>query len=181
MGKNKVMSVALGSNKETEYKENLHRITRRLVGNVGLMFSNSDAESLGKYFDNYRRSDYARAGFVATETVELPEGPLMCGLEPMVHSMEPTVRGLGLPSLLQNGDTFSLPPPLSIEHKTLMPTMSSVPTKNQEWFLWSSPTQCAGRVSPSPRSRQRSWSAVDPFSLFSFLFFEMPVFPFPRK
>jgi len=78
------------------------------VGNVGLIFSNLEPKKLVSYFAGNRQRDYARAGFVATETIELPEGPLMCGVEPMVHSMEPTVRALGLPSQLKNG-LFSCP------------------------------------------------------------------------
>jgi len=27
-----------------------------------------------RYFEDFRKQDYARAGFIATETVELPEG-----------------------------------------------------------------------------------------------------------
>lgn len=76
---------------------------------MGLIFSNQEPKELAAYFENYRKNDYARAGFVATETIELPEGPLMCGVEPMVHSMEPTVRALGLPSLLKNGWIFLMP------------------------------------------------------------------------
>jgi mRNA turnover protein 4 len=42
--------------------------------------------------------DYARSGFVATETVTLPAGPL-----PYAHSMEPYLRNeLGMPTALRN-------------------------------------------------------------------------------
>jgi len=43
--------------------------------------------------------DYARAGFVATETVELPAGPL----PQFAHSIEPHLRKLGLPTRLNKG------------------------------------------------------------------------------
>lgn len=43
--------------------------------------------------------EYARSGFVATETVTLAAGPL----EEFAHSMEPHLRSLGLPTKLEKG------------------------------------------------------------------------------
>lgn len=51
------------------------------------------------WFDTYSEDDYARAGFVATDSVVLPEGPL----ENFPHSIEPHLRQLGLPTSLQRG------------------------------------------------------------------------------
>ena len=56
-----------------------------------------------RYFTNYEQSDYARGGNIATETITLPEGPLFRGEEPIPHNMELQLRGLGLPTKLDNG------------------------------------------------------------------------------
>ena len=52
-----------------------------------------------RWFDKYSELDYAKAGFVATEDVILPEGPL----PDFPHSIEPHLRQLGLPTSLQKG------------------------------------------------------------------------------
>lgn len=49
--------------------------------------------------ENYNEDDYARSGFVTSETVELPAGPL----PDFSHSIEPHLRQLGLPTSLQKG------------------------------------------------------------------------------
>lgn len=45
-GKNKVVSLALGRTPESEYKANLHKLTRYLVGNVGLLFTNNEQKEV---------------------------------------------------------------------------------------------------------------------------------------
>lgn len=52
-----------------------------------------------RYFDNFKETDYARAGNVAQMAVTLDEGPL----EQFPHSMEPQLRQLGLPTALKKG------------------------------------------------------------------------------
>jgi mRNA turnover protein 4 len=47
-GKNKVISLAFGRGVESEYMENLHKITPHLIGNVGLLFSNKTKEEVLK-------------------------------------------------------------------------------------------------------------------------------------
>jgi len=103
MGKNRVMAHALGTTSENEYKQNFHQISKRLVGNVGLIFSNTSHEDLKKYFEEHSKRDYARAGYICPETIVIPEGPLKWGVDNILHSMEPTVRALGLPTQLKNG------------------------------------------------------------------------------
>lgn len=98
-GKNKVMMVALGKTPEEEYRDNLHRVSRKLKGNVGLLFTNQTKDEVVKYFDEFVEADYARSGNVATETVVLSEGPL----DDFQHSMEPQLRQLGLPTALRKG------------------------------------------------------------------------------
>ncbi|XP_054157791.1 mRNA turnover protein 4 homolog [Oppia nitens] len=96
-GKNKVMTISLGKTKETEYKHNLHKLSDRLYGQCGLLFTNRPKHEVLKWFDEYGDSDYARTGSVATETVTLDAGPL----EEFAHSMEPHLRSLGMPTTLQ--------------------------------------------------------------------------------
>lgn len=50
--------------------------------------------------------EYARAGFVAPYSVELPEGPL----PQFQHSMEPQLRQLGMPTALQKGVIILIKP-----------------------------------------------------------------------
>lgn len=49
--------------------------------------------------EEYGEDDYARSGFVATETIELPAGPL----PDFAHSIEPHLRQLGMPTALSKG------------------------------------------------------------------------------
>lgn len=100
-GKNKVMAIALGKTKEDEYKDNLHKITTHLVGNVGLMFTNESDDTVKTWFNSLKQPDYARSGNRATEKVVLPEGPLDENMFP--HSMEPSLRALNLPTELRKG------------------------------------------------------------------------------
>ena len=84
------MSLALGRTIENEYKENLHQISNRLVGDVGLFFTNESKESVLKWFKNFSVSDYARAGNSASQTVTLHEGAL--DENTFQHTMEPNLR-----------------------------------------------------------------------------------------
>jgi len=47
--------------------------------------------------------DYARKGTIAPETVELQDGPLLRNDEPVPHTMERSLRQLGLPVVLKKG------------------------------------------------------------------------------
>ena len=49
LGKNKVMMVALGRGVEDEYKDNLHKISRQLTGQRGLLFTNQSKDEVLKY------------------------------------------------------------------------------------------------------------------------------------
>ena len=40
-GKNRVMQLALGRTEEEEYRENLHKLTRHVQGQTGLLFTNA--------------------------------------------------------------------------------------------------------------------------------------------
>jgi len=51
-GKNKVMAFGLGPTKETEYKDNLHKISQRLRGECGLLFTNRSRSEVLELLDN---------------------------------------------------------------------------------------------------------------------------------
>ncbi|KAK2874819.1 hypothetical protein QQF64_003076 [Cirrhinus molitorella] len=98
-GKNKVMMIALGKGPTDEYKDNLHKVSKFLRGEVGVLFTNKTKDEVQEYFSNFKEVDYSRAGNIATMAVTLDEGPL----EQFPHSMEPQLRQLGLPTALKKG------------------------------------------------------------------------------
>ncbi|KAK7915697.1 hypothetical protein WMY93_011458 [Mugilogobius chulae] len=85
-GKNKVMMVALGKRDTDEYKDNLHKVTKHLRGEVGVLFTNKTKEEV---------QEFCAAGNQAQMDVTLDEGPL----EQFTHSMEPQLRQLDCPRL----------------------------------------------------------------------------------
>jgi len=98
-GKNKVMSLALGKTVSDEYAKNLHKISKKLHGQMGLLFTNEPEEKVLEWFSEYKEPDYARSGNKATQTVHIEAGPM--GV--FSHSMEPQLRQLGLTTSLQKG------------------------------------------------------------------------------
>ncbi|CCK68969.1 ribosome assembly factor MRT4 KNAG_0B05360 [Huiozyma naganishii CBS 8797] len=100
MGKKKVLAKALGENKESEYKDNIFKLSHCLTGVVGLLFTNEEVNTVKDYFKSYSRSDYSRPNSKAPLDFTIPEGivysrggqiPVEDDV-PMVHSMEPTLR-----------------------------------------------------------------------------------------
>lgn len=125
------MQVALGKTEQDEIKTNLHLLSNQIRGLCGLFMTNEPKEdvlqyalfciryaylikcfcvlilSLSvvlRYFESYVVADYARSGFVATETIELEPGPLT----QFTHSMEPHLRRLGMPTELKQGTSSSI-------------------------------------------------------------------------
>ncbi|KAG8569904.1 hypothetical protein GDO81_014591 [Engystomops pustulosus] len=98
-GKNKVMTVALGKDPCDEYKDNLHKLSNCLKGEVGILFTNRTEKEVKEWFDQFKETDFARAGNKAPYGVVLDQGPL----EQFTHSMEPQLRQLGLPTTLNKG------------------------------------------------------------------------------
>ncbi|XP_029908140.1 mRNA turnover protein 4 homolog isoform X1 [Myripristis murdjan] len=98
-GKNKVMMVALGKGQTDEYKDNLHKVSKHLRGEVGVLFTNKTKDEVQEYFSHFKEMDYARSGNKAQMDVVLDEGPL----KQFPHSMEPQLRQLGLPTALKKG------------------------------------------------------------------------------
>jgi len=99
-GKNKVMSYALGKSAQDEIQNNLHKLALKIEGQCGLLFTNRSVDKVEEWFNNYSEPEFPRAGTRAAYTVTLNEGPLP---DTFIHSMEPSLRQLGLPTSLQRG------------------------------------------------------------------------------
>ncbi|XP_067826242.1 mRNA turnover protein 4 homolog [Heptranchias perlo] len=98
-GKNKVMAVALGREPADEYKDGLHKVSKQLQGEVGLLFTSRTKAKVIEWFNQFTESDFARSGNTATMAVTLDAGPL----PQFTHTMEPQLRQLGLPTALKKG------------------------------------------------------------------------------
>lgn len=98
-GKNRVMQLGLGKSEEDEVGPNLHKLSQRLRGQCGLLFTIRDEDEVLEWSKQYSALEYARSGFIATETVLLSEGPL----EDFSHAIEPHLRSLGMPTKLEKG------------------------------------------------------------------------------
>ena len=110
-GKTKVMAKALGDSPATEPHPGTSALTPHLTGSVGLLFSPRDLPSILSYFSDFQPMDFARAGTVAPRSFVLPTGILYSrggeiaqdGDIPLAHSMEPSLRKLGVPTRLVKG------------------------------------------------------------------------------
>lgn len=98
-GKNRIMQLGLGRSEPEEIEPGLHKLSKRLQGQCGLLFTEKPKDYVLEWSKNYSALEYARSGFVATETVVLKEGPL----EDFSHAIEPHLRSLGMPTKLQKG------------------------------------------------------------------------------
>ncbi|KAL3783638.1 hypothetical protein ACHAW5_007422 [Stephanodiscus triporus] len=99
LGKNKLLQIALGRTPEDEYSDNLHRLSGRLSGSVGILCTSMDAALVEGYFAKLRVEDYARANTISPETVRLSRA----AVETHPVSMVEQFRKLGLPVEVKNG------------------------------------------------------------------------------
>ncbi|GBG78236.1 hypothetical protein CBR_g26270 [Chara braunii] len=88
LGSNKVLQIALGRSQADEEREGLHKVSE-VSGPSGLC----------SFFSEFEVYDFARLGNIATETVELEEGPL----HQFPHDIEPFLRKQGMPTRLNRG------------------------------------------------------------------------------
>lgn len=105
-GKNKLMQHALGMTPATECQDKIHKLARHISGHAAILFTDSPLAKIQEYFEEYRPSEFARSGAIATETVVLPAGPDALANQP--HSIEAHLRSIGLPTQLQNGKVVLL-------------------------------------------------------------------------
>ncbi|KAG9239083.1 ribosomal protein L10-domain-containing protein [Amylocarpus encephaloides] len=110
-GKTKVMAKALGTTPEESHQENIYQLSRHLVGNVGLLFTNRAPSEIKEFFTALSKTDFARAGTEATREFTIPAGIVNSmggeiaaeGDVPLAHSLEPELRKLNVPTSLVKG------------------------------------------------------------------------------
>eukprot|EP00998_Keelungia_sp_KM082_P006995 NODE_3210_length_927_cov_123.557500_g3189_i0.p1 GENE.NODE_3210_length_927_cov_123.557500_g3189_i0~~NODE_3210_length_927_cov_123.557500_g3189_i0.p1 ORF type:complete len:246 (+),score=41.48 NODE_3210_length_927_cov_123.557500_g3189_i0:64-801(+) len=101
MGNNKVLALALGRDAESSYRPNLYKLAPYLTGHCGLLFTNRPKSEVKKALAAFEVEDFARAGDPAAMEFTIPKG--MLDQERFPGSMEPYLRGLGLPTKLTRG------------------------------------------------------------------------------
>lgn len=114
-GRTKVMAKALGTSPDSAYLPNLDQLAGPdagyMVGDVGLLLTDEPPETVREYFHSFVKTDYARAGLESPIGFAVPEGivystggriPASEDV-PMAHSLETTLRSLGMPTLLKGG------------------------------------------------------------------------------
>ncbi|KAK7246829.1 hypothetical protein RIF29_41699 [Crotalaria pallida] len=99
LGSNKVMQVALGRSPSDEIRPGLHKLSKLLRGDAGMVFTNLPKDEVERLFNEFEEYDFSRTGTIATEKVDLKEGPL----EQFTHEMEPFLRKQGMPVRLNKG------------------------------------------------------------------------------
>uniref|UniRef100_A0A1L8DGS4 Ribosome assembly factor mrt4 n=1 Tax=Nyssomyia neivai TaxID=330878 RepID=A0A1L8DGS4_9DIPT len=105
-GKNRIMQLGLNeAAKELEEAEgeDLHKLSLRLNGQCGLLFTDHTKDIVLDWFKDYSALEYARSGHKTKDAIILPAGPC----EEFSHAIEPHLRKLGLPTKLDRG-TVSL-------------------------------------------------------------------------
>jgi len=98
MGKNRVAQVALGRTEAEEIRDNVRFISERLVGDVGLIFTNRGKDEVMNYFANFVHPDYAKAGTIPDQDIILKPGKLT--FQP---GMLDQLRKLGMIVEIDNG------------------------------------------------------------------------------
>lgn len=105
------MAVALGTTPETACAPNLDRLSPYLTGAVGLLFTSRNPQSVLDFFSSFHPMDFARAGNVTPRFFTIPSGVVYSQAgevpasedEPLSHTVEPTLRKLGVPTRLIKG------------------------------------------------------------------------------
>ncbi|PFH33179.1 mRNA turnover 4 (MRT4) family protein [Besnoitia besnoiti] len=105
-GKNKVIQRALGTSATTECLPNIYKLSKHLTGHRALLVCKHPMDKLRPQLQKLQAKDFARAGFVATEDLQLKEGS--DALAHFPHSLEQRFRSLGIPTLLKNGKIILL-------------------------------------------------------------------------
>lgn len=105
------MAKALGQTPAEAQADGIDALTPHLTGQVGLLFTNRDPESITSYFSALSTVDFARAGTAAPRSFTIPQGVVYATAGevppehdvPMEHSIEPELRRLGVPTRMMKG------------------------------------------------------------------------------
>lgn len=109
------MAKALGRTPEEAYLPGLDELASDeagyMAGDIGLLITDEAPDVVRDYFESFVKTDFARAGLKAPLTFIVPEGIVYStggripaeDDVPMAHSLETTLRGLGMPTQLKNG------------------------------------------------------------------------------
>lgn len=100
-GKNKLIQKALGTTKELECVEGIHKLAKEVKGESALLFTKDSMEDVMSFFNSYHPEDFAREGAIASESIRLSRGTN--ALQHLAHSIEAYLRKLGMPTILQEG------------------------------------------------------------------------------
>ncbi len=105
LGSVALLRVAVGGAEgEGEYRPGLGRLAGSLRGGAGLLATRLPPAQVEPAIAAFRHADFARAGARAAATFALPAGPLHGpGGVPLPHTLEPSLRGHGLPVKLDRG------------------------------------------------------------------------------
>lgn len=97
----------------------MHKIAAKVSGHCGLFMTNDPKDVVQEFFNKFGEKDFARGGYVATETITLPEGPL----NQFAHSMETYLRtNLLMPTELKQGIIYLRQPfKVSVKGEPLTP------------------------------------------------------------
>lgn len=117
-GRTKLMQKVIGHSAEDEYLENSHKLSSVVKGDVGLLFTNEGPQVVREYFESFVKKDFSRAGQLSPLEFTVPKGVVYStGGQvkpeddvPMAHSLEPTVRQLGMPTRLDKGKVILAAP-----------------------------------------------------------------------
>ena len=93
-----------GAEGEGEYRPGLGKLASSLRGGAGLLATRLPPAEVEPVIAAFRHADFARAGARAAATFSLPAGPLHGPAgAPLPHTLEPSLRGHGLPVKLDRG------------------------------------------------------------------------------
>jgi len=97
--KHKILNHSLGLTADTEARPQMHLLNQYIDGQSALFMTNEPHSEVISFFSSLTEPEFANAGFVATESYVVPEGPL----SQFSFSMDGFLRELGLPVRLENG------------------------------------------------------------------------------
>lgn len=101
MAKNSIIGHALGLTEETSTRPGMYKLNEYLSqGEITALFmTNEPHDDVIAFLETLADEEFANCGFIATDTVTIPAGPL----EQFPFNMDSYLRELGLPVQLDNG------------------------------------------------------------------------------